>query len=288
MPLIDTPDGTRIAALAFPGEGEVLYVHATGFCKETWLPTVESLPDLGGLAIDQRGHGDSSVPDPPFDWWDLGRDVLTAVDALGWRRTVGVGHSAGGAALVLAELMRPGTFGSLLLIEPIIFPPPFVRVEDFSMTRTALRRRAAFPSRAAALESFRGRGPFSRWEPSALRSYVDHGFREVDGAWVLKCAPEVEAEFYRSATAHGAWDRLGEVSCPVVVAGGEDSDSHPREFLKRQAAGFPDARAEIVTGATHFLPMERPGEVARLVGEVAALRRGSEGPGSPAAPRSDG
>jgi pimeloyl-ACP methyl ester carboxylesterase len=205
------------------------------------------------------------VADPPFDWWDLGRDVLTALDDAGCRRPLGVGHSAGGAALVLAELLRPGTFASLLLIEPIILPPPFVRVEQFSMTEAALRRRAVFASREDALESFRGRGPFARWTPAALEAYIDHGFRDEDGSWRLKCDPEVEAEFYRSATVHGAWDRLGEVTCPVTVVGGEDSATHPRDFLERQAGRFRAARLEMVPGATHFVPMERPEAVARLV-----------------------
>lgn len=270
MRLIDTPDGSQVAALAMPGEGELLFVHATGFCKETWLPTLRALPGRGALAIDQRGHGDSSVPEPPFDWWDLGRDVLTVLDDVAWARPVGVGHSAGGAALVLAELLRPGTFRSLLLIEPVIFPPPFMRIEDFAMTRTALKRRSAFPSKDAALESFRGRGPFAHWTAEALQAYVEFGFRDVGGAWTLKCAPEVEAEFYRTATAHGAWDRLEEVACPVVVAGGDESDSHPEEFLERQATRFPRARVATVPGATHFVPMERPEAVAELVGQAPA------------------
>lgn len=37
----------------------------------------------------------------------------------------------------------------------------------------------------------------------------------------LKCRPEVEAVGYEMATAHDAWARSGEVTCPVMVTGGK-------------------------------------------------------------------
>jgi len=261
-------DGLPIAATITSGEPQVVFAHATGFCKEVWGPVTDLLPGAGALSIDQRGHGDSGVADPPFDWWDLGRDVLAAIGVAGWTRPIGVGHSSGAASLVMAELLAPGTFESLLLIEPIIFPPPFVRYEELPLAVAALRRRASFSSRDAVLDGFRGRGPFARWTDSAFEAYVDGGFRAEDGAWVLKCRPEVEAECYWAATLHGAWDRLGEVACPAIVVGGEDSDSHPAAFLHEQADLLGNARVEIIAGATHFVPMERPDVIAALLGDL--------------------
>ncbi len=258
-------DGVTIAVHLVEGAPEVVYAHATGFCKELWDPVIRRLPGRGALAIDQRGHGDSGVSGPPFDWWDLGRDVVTVVEAVGWTRPFGVGHSSGAASLVMAELSRPGTFRGLLLIEPIVFPPPYVRYEHLPLAVRAERRRASFPSRRDARDSFEGRGPFAHWTGEALDAYVGCGFEERDGEWALKCRPEIEAEWYRSATLHGAWDRLGEIGCPAIVAGGAESDSHPAAFLEEQAGRFTDATAEVVEGATHFVPMERPGRVADLI-----------------------
>jgi pimeloyl-ACP methyl ester carboxylesterase len=261
-------DGLPIAAAITSGDPQVVLAHATGFCKEVWWPVIDLLPGVGALAIDQRGHGDSGVADPPFDWWDLGRDVLTAVDVAGWTRPTGVGHSSGAASLMMAELLAPGTFESLLLVEPIVFPPPYVRYEELPLAVAALRRRASYPSREAALNGFRGRGPFALWTERALEAYVDGGFRNDGGEWALKCRPEVEAECYWAATLHGAWDRLGEVVCPAIVVGGEDSDSHPAAFVREQADLLGNARVEIVAGATHFVPMERPDVIAALVGDL--------------------
>ena len=170
-------------------------------------------------------------------------------------------------ATVMAELLRPGTFARLVLVEPIIFPgPPYRRFEENPMSAAALKRRATFESAAAAFASYEGRGPFAGWDPAILQTYTEAGFTfDGDGGWTLKCPPEQEAEFYRGATLHGAWSRLGEIRCTVAVVGGADSTSHPREFLEAQAAQFPNAAVMVVPEATHFVPMERPGVIADLI-----------------------
>ncbi len=70
----------------------MLAVHATGFCKELWGPVAALLAPNPVVAPDQRGHGDSSTPPPPYDWWDLGRDLLEVVAAGGTSRPLGLGH----------------------------------------------------------------------------------------------------------------------------------------------------------------------------------------------------
>ena len=269
MPTYSAHDELPIAAAVSPGEPVLLLSHATGFCKEVWGPVAAALPGFGLVAVDQRGHGDSGSPPLPFDWWDLGRDLVTAAAEAGAPHPIGVGHSSGAAALIMAEILDPGRFSALVLIEPIVFPPPYRRYEDLPLAVAAERRRPSFPSRLAIVEAFRGRGIFARWVDEAVEAYVDGGFRESGGEWFLKCRPKVEAEWYRTATAHGVWDRLGEVACPAVVVGGADSSSHPASLLQQQADLLGDGRVEIVPGSTHFVPMEDPGAVARLVRELA-------------------
>ncbi|HEX5631345.1 MAG TPA: alpha/beta hydrolase [Acidimicrobiia bacterium] len=262
---ISSHDGLTLTG-ELSGRGvAVLLAHANGFCKEMWRPVTEEVDGIVALAIDQRGHGGSAIGSPPYDWWDLGRDALTWSETMAAPR-IGVGHSSGGAALVKSELLRPGTWSHLVLVEPIVFPGPFQRAETHPLVEGALRRRPGFGTREETRAAYAGRGPFRRWTDAALDLYVEHGFRDdADGRRVLVCSPEVEAEFYRMATAHGAWDRLGEVACPVTLIVGEDSDSHPVEFATIQAARFQQARLVVVPDAGHFVPMEKPGVVADAI-----------------------
>lgn len=284
-------DGVRLRIAVDDGDGAgILMSHATGFCLDVWDPVVADLRGLGVSAPvarwDHRFHGDSGRA-ASFDWWDAGRDALTVIDALGWGTVgIGVGHSYGGAALVLAELLRPGTFTRLLLIEPIIFPGPYERFPDQPLVVMSRKRTPSFPSRAAAFENYENKGPFARWDKRALDAYVDGGFVEHDGAWRLKCDPDDEAETFLAATMHAAWERLGEVRCPVFVVAGEHSDSHPTDYLAAQTGRFPNAVHDIVDDASHFLPMEQPGRVAELIRDHIGVRndpqKESAGPVGPA------
>lgn len=244
----------------------IVLAHATGFCKEIWGPVVDELRvrrvDSEIIAFDQRGHGDSPPIEGNVDWWNLGDDALAA--AGGGTSLIGVGHSSGGTALLMAELLRPGTFAALILVEPVVFPPPHARDADSPLAAGALRRKASFPSRRAALENFRGRGPFAGWDERALEAYVDGGTRRQGGALALKCRPEVEAEFYRSGSAHGVWERLGEIGARCLLVAGEFSGIYSSEFAAAQAQRL-GARLEIVPGASHFFPMQQPERLAEII-----------------------
>jgi pimeloyl-ACP methyl ester carboxylesterase len=264
---ITSHDGLRLVGDRTGSGPGVLFVHANGFCKELWDPIIEGVSGAS-MAIDQRGHGGSEVGPPPFDWWDLGRDALGWADSLPPPR-VGVGHSSGGAGLAMAEILHPGTWDHLVLVEPIILPGPFHRAETHSLVEGALRRRTRFDSREQTRASYAGRGPFTRWTDRALDLYVEHGFRDdSDGSRVLVCDPEIEAEFYRMASAHGAWDRLGEIACPVTLMLGEHSDSHPPQSAVALAGRFRDCRMVTVPGAGHFVPMEQPDVLSEVIQSV--------------------
>lgn len=212
-------------------------------------------------------HGSAPRLDHPIDWWSFGEwalDQLESVDG----PAIGVGHSMGGAALVMAELLSPGRFAALVLIEPIIFPPPYQRME-YGMVKAAEKRRRNFESRDAARENFASKEPFKTWHPQALGGYVECGLRDsVDGC-ILSCNPDDEAEIYRTAGLHGVWDRLNEIVPPTLIMAGEKSETHPPHFVESLAARMRRAGFEIVRGTGHFLPMEKPELVARRVEAIA-------------------
>jgi lipase len=198
-----------------------------------------------------------------------------ALDVLAVRASVddpvvGVGHSMGGAALVLAELLRPGSFDALVLVEPIILPPPYCRDERHPLVSRALRRRAGFESREDARATYVSKPPFDAWDPTALDGYLDGGFHPAGNSFTLACRPCSEAEVFAAAGIHAAWERLGEVSFPVTILYGADTDTYPPGHAERLAARFGRGTAIVVPDTGHFVPMERPEPVAAAVRRAAA------------------
>jgi pimeloyl-ACP methyl ester carboxylesterase len=174
----------------------------------------------------------------------------------------------GGATLVMAELLAPGTMQGLILIEPIMFPPPFQRVDEHPLAVGATRRRVSFGSAGEAIEAFSSKTAFAGWDERALQGYVDGGLVERGGRVWLACHPELEADAYRSATAHGAYARLSEITCPVLILVGEYSDTHPEAFATHLATLVKDGSYRAIPGTGHFLPMERPDLVAGQIAEA--------------------
>ncbi|WP_436775284.1 alpha/beta fold hydrolase [Yinghuangia sp. YIM S09857] len=251
--------------------------HATGFHGRVWEATARRLPGVDCHALDLRGHGDTEMPEGyDFPWAAFGDDVLTVVDGLGADATrrglVGIGHSCGAAALVLAEASRPGTFDSLWLYEPAAFPPPAAgEVQSNPLVEPTKRRRPTFPDRAEAARNYASKPPMDAFDPEVLAAYVDHGFADAGDHVRLKCRPLDEAQVYVSSLVADIYAAMAEVRCPVVVVQGVESPSGRYDRLTEQ---FPDARLESHPDLSHFGPLTHPERIAASIRTWLATVRG--------------
>jgi len=267
--LVPVTDGVSLAVHDHGGDAPpLLLVHANGFHARAWDPVVRRLGDrYRCVAVDLRGHGDSVLPDgASVDWRRSATDVLAVLDALGLGGGLrAAGWSMGGAVIVLAELERPGTFGSAFVFEPIIFPNALggPGVEN-PMAAAARRRKEVFPDRQAAYERFEGRGPFARCTPEGLHAYVDHAFRDQpDGTVALKCRGETEARNFE-APPTGTFARLVEVRTRTTVGGSGDG-APPALVAPEVASAMPSGRFLGFPDLTHFAPLEDPTRVAEAI-----------------------
>lgn len=264
--------GVQIAVHDLGGTGggrPLLLVHATGFCAEVFRPLVDALGDrFRCWAIDLRGHGLTATPSGvDFAWAGFADDVLAAVDGLGLDRPFALGHSSGGAAVLLAEAERPGTFDALWCYEPIVWPDrEAARGRAEWLAGGALRRRPTFASPGEAYANFSAKPPLSALAPDALHAYVRGGFETgPDGSVTLRCRPESEAAVYLQAVESDRFARLPEAACPVVVAAGGTSDAITPDHARALAEALPAGRVRVFDGLGHFGPLEDPPTVAAAV-----------------------
>lgn len=289
---MDTPrafrvrgDGVELQAYEWSGEEPtVLFAHATGFHARCWDEVIRRLPGVRAVAIDMRGHGLSEKPAPPYRWPAFGRDLAAAARELGLRGALGVGHSKGGYAVTHAAAIEPGAFAALLLVDPVIGPRGYRRsmAED---EHFAARRRNTWASPEEMFERFRGRAPFSDWDPAVLRDYCTYGLvPNPDGdGYVLACPPRIEAAVYAGAY-NGADDEdiyaaIEALRVPVRVLRArpraEDAmtDMSGSPTAPDLARHFPLGEDVPVPQYSHFIPMEDPGFVARQVREMRGTIR---------------
>jgi pimeloyl-ACP methyl ester carboxylesterase len=276
--MIRSSDGVRIALHDFGGPRGgsaapvLLFSHATGFHGRVWEPMAWFLRDeFRCVSLDLRGHGMSELaPGTGLAWSGMGDDVLAALDSPRFPSGPlhGIGHSMGGAALVLAAGRRPDAFRSLWLYEPVIVPAGDRTIMDGDnpMSEAAARRRNRFDSLDEAYENYRAKAPLDQLHPDALRAYVDGGFAPApDGSVTLRCLPSTEAEVFRRAAASGAWGSVASLGIPVAIVGGRPDEVGPRAFAAATAAALPKGKLMERPDLGHFGPLEDPAAMAEDV-----------------------
>jgi pimeloyl-ACP methyl ester carboxylesterase len=76
--------------------------------------------------------------------------------------------------------------------------------------------------------------------------------------------PEIEARIYATARDFHGFAPMQRCPIPLLLIFGEKTDSPGIALKDRIAAASPHRRVVVVPGASHFLPMERPEETARI------------------------
>jgi lipase len=260
----------------------LLLVHATGFHGRVWDRMISHLPARHLIALEQRGHGRSDAA--PIEHWSVfGRDIAGFAAAQALQGAVGIGHSMGAHGLVQAAAIEPARFSRLILLDPVIAepaayhqPPP---VFPGGM-HPAARRQSRFASAQAMLERFATRAPYSSFDPQALRDYCEHGLKPAaDGEGMeLACAPQTEARVYMTGRANaGVYASIRALRIPVLIIRARlpTPDRNPFDYSFSPTwpglvGEFRQGREIHLAGHSHFLPLEDPALIARLITEELA------------------
>lgn len=288
--LVDSSNGVRVVtydevavdsgaardATARVRQPALLFSHATGFHGRVFAPVAAELSAYDRTTFDYRGYGDTVAPAGwKLSWEGFGDDALAVardtVERNGGRRVVGVGHSMGGAGLVMAALREPALFAALVVFEPIIFPPEVrsAPVRENPLADVTRRRRRSFPSYADAIANFSSKPPLSSLHADSLEAYVRHGFAQLEDRVEIKCDPEFEAQTYEMGAMHDTWARLGELKVPTWVMAGRHAEMSPAGIASRIAERIPGCTFVEWRDLGHFGPLDAPERFARFVDEVA-------------------
>ncbi|SKB55554.1 alpha/beta fold hydrolase [Sphingopyxis flava] len=276
-----TPDGD-ICWFEWGSAGKtpsLLLLHATGFHARLWDQVVAALPPgTHVVAPDQRGHGRSYRPETLAHWPANADALLPLLDRFKGRAFIGCGHSMGGYVLTRLAAERPGAFGHLVLIDPVIVDPAYyVGGGEAPLPDPAehpvSRRRNQWTSAEEMRARFADRPPYSRWVAEVLGDYCNYGLVPAahGKGYELACPPVLEASMYQSALRSDPYCWLGSLAAPVTLIrapAGMRSDA--LDFS--QSPTWPGlgewigaATDELWSDHSHFIPMECPERVASLL-----------------------
>ncbi len=275
-------DGVTLQVNEWPGNSDpVLLLHATGFHSRCWDSIARRLPDAHIYAVDARFHGGSDSHGHP-NWQLMASDVEQLLRQLDLRNMVAAGHSMGGYITALVAAHEPRRFRQVILIDPTIFSREIYQKYFGSKAwadpaeSPVSRRKNRWHSAEEMYQRFKNREPFANWQDEVLRDYCNYALREApdETSLQLACDPLHEAAMYLNHQGYEAiFEELPKLTMRVTVMRARPD---PGDFFNLAAsptwpelAGtLPRGRDVYLPHLSHFIPMEDPDLVARVIREA--------------------
>ena len=252
----------------------IVFSHANSFAASTYGVLFKHLKSRGidVKAIDKFGH-DANYP-VTNNWPHLVQQLIdftqVQVDQAGAPVYL-VGHSFGGFVSLMAAAKAPHLARGVVLVDSPILggwrattlgvmkSTPLVGA--LSPGAVSLRRRNSWPSQEAALEHFRHKKAFAKWDPQVLQDYIAHGTHDEgrgdEKKRVLSFDRVVETAIYN--TLPDNLDRLlrnHPLKCPVAFIGGSHS-AEMKQVGMAMTERVTKGRLMMLDGS-HLFPMEQP------------------------------
>jgi pimeloyl-ACP methyl ester carboxylesterase len=240
----------------------LVLLHGSPGDGRAWGRVTRKLPEKYRIVKpDLPGHGasDALPPETPARAAAMAAAVGELIDAFDAPLWLG-GHSYGGNVALHSAARAPGRFAGLMLFEPVMFGALALTGSDVELA-SVRRFFGAYVERVAA------------GAPDAVSGMIDFWF----GAGAYDRLPAATAQYLREAAPRNALDvrdsladamtreELGAVRCPVLLVHGSASAPVARAIVEALAKLLPDARIEVLAGATHGMLDSHAAAVAELI-----------------------
>jgi pimeloyl-ACP methyl ester carboxylesterase len=253
MPFADV-EGARIF---FTDEGSgdppLLFVHGYSCDSHDWSWQLAHFASRHRvIALDNRGHGRSSVPAGGYERFTFAADAASLIEQLGCGPVVAIGHSLGGAIVSTLAVERPDLVRAVVSIDPGYLIPDESR-ESLAQLVDALQ--AYDPATVAQSMLAATYAPTS---PPALKTWHMRRIAGGDENVLRQTVCDLLTEF---ALTSDSASYLARRTCPVLAMYVDPSRAGTEKAL------FADDRSRVAvfeqTG--HWIHQERPDEVNAMI-----------------------
>jgi pimeloyl-ACP methyl ester carboxylesterase len=272
---IPAADGGSIHVLEKGHGRPLLLIHGITLQARIWAPQFHLMTDrYRVLAMDVRGHGQSTAGTDGFGRRIAARDVKAVLDHFDLRDAIVVGHSMGGMILMefagdfveeLAERVAGLVFMDTAAYQ--LAPKPVLPLAQAMGRRLRTRMDAGrrVPQRGMQDDDL-------SLVMTRLAFGANPSYRAVQET--LRCGIEVPQSTTMPSGIdlldHDARKALAATKTPSMILVGSRDLLTPVYAARRIAEFLPHARFEVLPRAGHQLMQERPFEVAELIDSFAA------------------
>jgi YbgC/YbaW family acyl-CoA thioester hydrolase len=241
------------------GDGRcVLFIHGYPFDRTLWHYQLSHLEGWRRIAPDLRGMGLSDAPDLGYSMTTYADDLAALLDALGVESAVLCGLSMGGyVAFEFLRRFRHRVLGLVLMDTRAEADTPDGRRARDAQAAQARDRGPAAVAEAMLPQLFAEADPAH--SPAATRAR-----RMIAGTPVAGIVGALSAMRDRPDSS----DLLATLDgIPTLVAVGAHDRITPPDRAEAMADAIPGARFEVIAGAGHLPPLEKPAETTALLAD---------------------
>jgi pimeloyl-ACP methyl ester carboxylesterase len=259
-------NGLRLHYVDWGGEGKqpFIMVHGLDRVARTYDHiATQFTPRYRVLAIDMRGHGDSSWdPQGRYLVEDHVGDLEGIVAQLKLRDLVLWGNSTGGRVVQVFAGKHPELVSRV--ISEDVGPERPRQIADGYAKRVE-QERAGWASTEELLAQLRKANP--RMAPAVLEAYVRYGSKKrADGRIEWKRDPQLVKGF----VATDLWRFVREIKAPILYILGGRSTIVPAETQAELRKTLANAQLITIPDVGHYPSDEQPDEVVRIVNRFLA------------------
>jgi len=265
----------------FGGSGLPLhFLHANGYppaCYEPLFELLRSQYRVFGMTL--RPLWPDAKMEDLQDWNPLSDDLLKFLDEQQTGPVIGMGHSIGAIVTLRTALMQPERFRALVLLDPVLFPPYFIRLWNLSravglghrihpLIGGALKRRRTFDNLDMIFRGYRKREIFRYFDDESLRAFIAGMVKpKADGGFELAYSPEWESHIYYTGVWRDMelWRALPHLQVPALIIRGAETDTFLEATARLVKRKQPKVQIEAVPLSTHLVPLERPQKVFEIM-----------------------
>lgn len=256
-------DGACIAYRLLRGEGSARFalIHSLAMDRTFWEPVAERLTGAGDvLLFDCRGHGASSLVGAPYTAEQFADDLRDLFDVVGWEDAIVAGASMGGCIALAFVAAHPGRVRALGLVDTT------ASYGEAAPGQWEERAQKALQNGMEGLVGFQK----SRW---FSKGWAEAHPRAVQAAVDVFLANDLQS-YAETCRMLGRVDKraaLPAISVPTRIMVGSEDYATPPAMAEAMRDAIPGAVLEILDGAAHLTPIERPDDVARLLLDLAKV-----------------
>ncbi len=261
------------------GSGPVLVmIHGIAGSSSTWVPVMPLLAErFTVIAPDLLGHGESAKPRGDYSLGAYASGVRDLLGVLGHERATVVGHSLGGGVAMQFAYQFPQMAERLVLIGSGGLGKevsPLLRALSLPGTEYVLPAVLAPQIHAVVGSLGRVLGRFGLRADPFLGEVWDAWSRLTDVRAQRAFIHTIRAVIDVAGQRVSARDRLYLAhEVPTLIVWGDRDAVIPVEHAHVAHELMPGSRLEVVEGAGHFLPLERPELVDNLLRDFMATTK---------------